>query len=117
MNSTINDLVKTVLDETKTALLEVVTTDAPQILEAVNSYISNAQGRFADLLMYMARGGSAAFLLDRLSEEKDILHSEVLSFVVIGKSVAQNIVNHLQDILLRVVRVVLPSAAPPTEAI
>ena len=108
MNINISETVKELLSKTKTALLGMVTTEKPLVLDAVNSYIGNAEDRFSALLSNVAEGGDVKFLLERLKEEKDILESEVLSFVVIGKGVAQDIINSIQDIILGAVAAVLP---------
>lgn len=109
MDINISEAVKDLLTKTKTALLEIVNTDTPLVLDAVNSYVGNAETRFSDLLSHLADGGDVKFLLDRLQEEKDILTSEVLSFIVIGKGVAQNVINSIQDILLSAIAAVLPA--------
>ncbi|HEY9340755.1 MAG TPA: hypothetical protein VIQ23_04190 [Hanamia sp.] len=104
----IPDLVQKLLAQTKSALLEIVTTDTPLVIDAVDSYISNAETRMSSLLQNLSEGGDVKFLLDRLREEKDILRTEVLSFIVIGKGVAQNVINSVQDILLQAIASVLP---------
>lgn len=101
-------LVKDLLAETKNALLNLVTNDAPQVIEAVDSYIANAEGRLTALMTSVAEGSTIDFLLARLSEEKDILESEVLSFVVIGKGIAENVINKVQDIIINAIADVLP---------
>lgn len=111
MDLNIPELVQKLLAETKTQLLKLATEavgEVPAVLEAVDSYIANAQSRMTSLLSNFAEGGDVKFLLDRLQEEKDILQSEVLSFIVIGKGIAQNIINSVQDILLRAIAQVLP---------
>lgn len=106
----IKSTVQQVLAQTEAALMSIVTNEIPEVTEAVNAYINNAKQRFTDLLSYMADGGDVKFLLDRLSDEKGILESEVLSFEVIGKQVAQTVINSIQDILIQAIRVVLPEA-------
>jgi hypothetical protein len=101
-------LVKDLLAETKNALLDLVTNDAPRVVEAVDSYIANAEGRLTALMTSVAEGSTIDFLLARLSEEKDILESEVLSFVVIGKGIAENVINKVQDIIINAIANVLP---------
>lgn len=110
MGINIAEIVRELLAKTKTSLLEIVTTDTPLVIEAVDGYIGNAETRFSDLLTHLAEGGDVKFLLERLKEEKDILTSEVLSFLVIGKGVAQNIINSIQDILLNAISEVLPQS-------
>lgn len=99
----IQDIVKDLLTETKNVLLGIIDVEKPQVVEAVNSYIQNAEQRMVSLLENLAQNGDVKFLLERLAEEKDILFSEVLSFVVIGKSVAQEAINAIQDILLQAI--------------
>lgn len=112
MDLNIPELVAKLLAETKDQLLKLAAEtvgEVPAVVEAVNSYIANAQSRMTSLLGYMAGGGDVKFLLDRLQEEKDILQSEVLSFIVISKGIAQNIINSVQDILLQFISQVLPT--------
>ena len=101
-------MVQDLLAQTKTALLEIVTVNTPQVIEAVDSYISNAESRMSSLLQNLAEGGDVKFLIDRLKEEKDILRTEVLSFITIGKVILQNVLNAIQDILLQAIAAVLP---------
>ena len=101
-------IVQDVLTETKTTLLSILTERTPQVVEAVDSYIANAQTRLTSLLSHLADGGDVRFLLDRLQEEKDILYSEILSFVVIGKGIAQDVINSVQNILLNAIGRALP---------
>lgn len=105
----IKTTVAELLSKTKNALLEIVNIDKPFIIEAVDTYIKNAEERFSSLLSNLSENGDISFLLARLKDEKDILESEVLSFLVIGKGAAQDIINSVQNIVLSAVAEVLPN--------
>lgn len=110
MDIDIKDLAAETLKKAKEALLEMLSKDAPQVIEAVDSYIANGQDRLINLLEKVSQDGDIKFMLDRLAEEKDILYSEVLSFVVIGKQIIQDALNKVQDILLTAIGQALPPA-------
>lgn len=105
----IQNLVLEVLNKTKRAILQLATDATPNLIKAVDAYIALAQQRFTSLMSYMANGGDTRFLLDRLAEEKDVLKSQILSFIVMGKGIAEHLINSVQDILLTAVGQVLPA--------
>jgi hypothetical protein len=98
---------KQTLDEIKASLLSYAGKKSPEVIQAVESYVQGAETRISDLVDYMADGGEVKFLLDRLAQEKDILLSEVLSFVVLAKGVASDAINNVQDIILQALKKVL----------
>ena len=99
------------LTEAKLKLMDIVVDHTPEVTEAIKSYVANAEGRLSALLTAMASGSDTAFLLNHLQLEKGILESEILSFVVIGKQIVQDVLNSLQDILLTAVKDVLPQGS------
>lgn len=104
----IADVVKDLVEKSKNELLLIITDDVPAALDAVNTYVGNLEGRASALLTNLAETNDASFLVSRLKEEPAILESEVFSFIIIGKGIAQNIVNSIQNILLSAIKQVLP---------
>lgn len=104
-------LVATVLNQVKAELSLVVTDNVPEALAAVNKYVANLEIRAKALLEELAESNDAAFLVKRVKEEPSILETEVFSFIIIGKGIAQNLVNSIQNIILSAVQTVLPVGA------
>lgn len=100
MQEDIKVLAQDVLNKTQVGLLKIAVDGSAEVIEAVNQYIGDAQERFANLFQHIAEGGDAKFFIERISEEKDILKSSILSFVVIGKGIAERVINSVQDIIL-----------------
>lgn len=111
----INFDIKKLLADIKDVLLAAVVVDTPVIVDAVTSYVSNAESRLTSLIENMYHGGSAKFLLDRLAEEKDIMLTQLLSFEVMGKQIAQTVINNAQNIILQAVNDVLPADVTATK--
>lgn len=110
----IKSTVQKVLAAAESSLLSIVTGAEPKVLEAAKGYVSNAEGRVTELLSYIADPSEEtakdklAFLVARLKDEKAILESEFLSFVVMGKQVAQDAINSITTILVAAVGEILP---------
>jgi len=108
-----------VVSETTTAvekeLMLIITDTLPVAVEAGRNYINNLESRSVALLEIAAdpsySGDKLAFCIKRWQDEKNILKSEVFSFIIIGEGVAQNIVNSIQNILINAVQTVLPQPA------
>lgn len=112
----IKSTVLKVVGEAESSLLSIVTDAGAKAREAVKSYVVNLKDRATELLSYMADDtgetskDKLTFLLARLKDEKSILESEFLSFVVMGKQVAQDAINSITTILVNAVDEVLPQA-------
>lgn len=107
--------VQSVLNNSKVALLGIVGDAEPKVIAAVATYVGNLEGRATVLLEYMAADTSEdtsdkiTFLIARLKDEKNILESEFLSFVVMGKQIAQDAINAITTILVTAIGEVLPA--------
>lgn len=107
--------VEGVLSKSETALFGIIGDAEPKAREAVSVYLANLPGRATVLLEYMAadtgesQKDKLTFLLARLKDEKNILESEFISFVIMGKQIAQDIINAVTTILVTAVQEVLPA--------
>lgn len=106
----ISAVVKNTAEQAKKELMIIVVSDAPLVIEAINTYIANLENRTASLLNYIINNPTdVRFVIDRVREEPDILKTEVFSFLIIGKGIVQNVVNNIQDLILSAVYAILPS--------
>lgn len=87
----------------------------PGITEAIaaaEQYKNNLFDRGTALLNVVAdtefQGSKLDFVISRLKDEKEILKTEVFSFIIIGEGVAQNIVNSIQNIIIDAIQSILP---------
>lgn len=105
------------LGATKSAFMSLISDKTPLVLGAVDNYLVNLRTRGATLLDYVANDTEddlptklrrvASFMED----EKNILESELLSFLDIALGIAQTLINNVQNIVLTAIYQFLPKSA------
>lgn len=112
--SNLLDEIKPLIDKMKIGFQVAYTTNYPQIAAAGLSYVTNAEDRLTTLATARMNGDlTADEVMDKLSEEKGIFMSELESFEVIGASIAQEIINNAQQIIIDAVQDLISKANTP----
>ncbi len=95
-------------------LLLLIPSTVKTAVEAGNTYISDFKDRTETLLSVVLdendKRDKLAYCIARWGDEKEILKTEVFSFVIIGEGVLQAAINSVQNILIAAVQSVLPTA-------
>lgn len=110
--------IKQIAEDTALAVEKELKLLIPQgVQEAVDAgatYLLDFKDRASTLLLVVTdesdKRDKLAFCIARWKDEKEILRSQVLSFVIIGEGVLQAAVNSIQNILITAVQLVLPTA-------
>ena len=101
--------IKKILLNIYTDITMIAVGQIPAVQFAAVSYFKSAQQTLTDLATYFINGDiSKKFLEDRLLEEKDIFLTELLSFAVITKEVAQEVVNKVQKDFVSQLNALIP---------
>ena len=99
MNNEIEDLVKSLLSNTKDRLLSLAIGAKDAVINAVNFYIADAKDRFKDLLQHISEGGDIKFFMKMIGKEKSILKNILSSFAIIGLGIAQEMIDTIEGIV------------------
>lgn len=113
----ISDALKKLLTDSETALQPLLVDATKEGVDATSLYLTNLEARGASLLQVVAApdyaGDKLAFVVARIKDEPTIFETEVLSYIVIGESIAQTAINNIQVILIDAVHSILPSDPAP----
>lgn len=83
-----------IIAEAKILLQQLYADDYPEVKEAAATYLEDSKQRLILLAQNrLSNEIDDKFMLERLKDEKDIFISELLSFSVIGKAIAQQAAN------------------------
>lgn len=105
----LKSIVNNTLYAIKKALTATLGADKQEVVTVAETYVADAETRVSTLLSAVAGGEvDIKFVLRRLDDEKKILLSQLLSLEVIGKGIAEQVINNAQDILLSAIGSVLP---------
>lgn len=109
----ISDVVKKLLADSEAALQPIIIDATQEGKDAIALYLSNLADRGTSLLEVVAdpayTGDKLAFVVARIKDEPTIFESEVLSFIIIGESLAQTAINNIEVILIDAVHSILPA--------
>lgn len=112
----IKSIVLGVYNKAKDALIALIGSNTPAVMEALNSYLENLKERTTELLAYVVddsteegRKEKLAFVIGMLKDEKAILESEGLSFLIIGGQALQDAINSVTIILIDAIGSVIPN--------
>lgn len=112
MDTNISEAVKNLVAAATQELNLIIPPGIAEAIAAADQYKNNLFYRGTTLLNVVAdpsfQGNKLAFVVARLKDEKEILKTEVFSFIIIGEGVAQNIVNSIQNIIIDAIQSVLP---------
>lgn len=111
-NINISEVVKNLVSAAEKEINLIIPPGIDSAIAAAEQYKSNLFERGTALLNVVAdpdfKGDKLAFVVARLKDEKQILETEVFSFIIIGAGVAQNIVNGIQNIIISAIQAILP---------
>lgn len=114
--TTLNDTLKKVIKDAETSIESIGQNAATDVLDASTAFLVGLETRAADYFNVIAddsEEGKAidklAFLKDAFANEKEIFKSELVTYSVIGKQVAEDIINSVIGILTTGLLSVLPA--------
>lgn len=114
----LTDTLNKVISDSEASILSIAAEGEQEVIQASTEFLNGLKTRGADYLRVIADDSQEgktvdklAFLKDSLLNEKAIFESETVTYSIIGKQVAQNIINSLIGILTTAILSVLPAQA------
>lgn len=102
--------------DSEASLLSIAKNDVPEVVDATKAFLDGLKTRGTDYLNVIAdmseegkKVDKLAFLKESFQVEEKIFENEMIAYGIIGKQVAQDIINSIQGILIKAVFAVLPA--------
>lgn len=114
----IEQTIDQVITDSENSVLSIAEGAEQGVIDASMTFIAGLKTRGADYLAVVAddseegkKVDKLAFLKESLKIEEKIFENELIAYAVIGKQVAQDIINSISGILVKAILSVLPGTA------